>query len=267
MNPKNLHGEIEYIAKSNLYKFGADGDNRLMVALCLIISLSQQLDYGNYALCKVNKLSDDATKDIVNKECVQLLYIQQALLYYSACFDTILQIVYFGFHIAEDFDTKERYIELLKEVRFKRIQSRLNERPNDNNCKYILKMIKVYYCSGRSVITDIINSVKHRGGISVQTLNTYIPPIANSMSITYEMVNKQPRFNIPQNYTVVKAEWFYPYTDSIEKYTHALELANKRIKNFIDCILKFMNISPNTINQSNFKLPFYFDNNGAEQAK
>ena len=266
MNLKNLHSEIEYIAKSSLYKWGANGDNRLMAALCLIMNLSHQLDYGNYALRGVSKVSENCSMDTTSKECVQLLYIQQAFQHYSACFDTILQIVYFGFHIAKDFSSHKKYLATLKGANFENITKKLGDRPNDDHCKYMLKVIRIYYNTGRSVINDAVNSAKHRGGISVPSLNTYIPPIANCQGVTYKN-NGGPEFTVSKDYAVIKADWFYPYTATIGEYMHALELANKRIKKFIDAILNCMNISPDTINKSDFKLPFYYDNYGTEQTK
>lgn len=264
---KDIHDEIKLIATSNLYRFGANGDNRLMAAQCLIMNLSHQLDFGNYSIIQINRLQSKDKLPTVDKECMQLLHIQEALLYYSACYDTLLQIAYFGFHIANDFSTKEDYNKRLENCKWNLISTRLEKFKGEECIDKLIKLLKVHYQNGRTIISEIINNAKHRGGISVPSLNTYIPDIANCSGVTFEEKDGIYKFNVPDNFIVVQANWFYPYTKGISEYRDSLYLANKRIYCFFSQLLKLMNLTPESINDSNFKIPLNFDTYGTEQDK
>lgn len=251
MNLLNLHYEMQYIAKSNLYRFGANGDNRLMAAICLFMNLSHQLDFGNYSIIKIEKL-EKSSSSTQEKDYLLLLQIQQSLLFYSACFDTILQFVYFATHISSDFTTEEEYKKEQKKVTFNYLQQQMQDEPK---FKLLVSIIDSYYKKQRKPLADIINSIKHRGGISLPTINKYIPEIANCSSISIERSKSGAiKFLVPKDFTVVKASWFYPLTKSIEEYLSILETTNGEIVNFAKEVLGCLGINCDSVNDKNFSL-------------
>lgn len=248
MNLLYLHDEMQFISKSLLYKFGANGDNRLMAALCLFMNLSHLLDFGNYSLIKLDKLEKSSCTQ--EKDYLLLLQIQQSLLYYSGCYDTILQIVSFATHISESFSTEEEYRKKLQDVNYNSIK---NAMKNESKFRELISILDTYYNNKRKSIAELINSIKHRGGISLPTLNKYIPDIANCSAISYERTESGAfKSVVPEDFTVVKACWFYPLTKSIEEYLSILETTNGEIVNFAKDVLACLGINSISVNEKDF---------------
>lgn len=249
MNLRNLHDEAKYIATSTLYMYGANGDHQLMAALCLFMSLNQQLDFGNYSICKLDKLKANNNQKNESIDYLQLLHIQQALLCYSACFDTILQIIYFATHISSDFRTETEYAQELRKVTITRIKNALQKQ----NESELVPIIEKYYETKRKPIAETINSFKHRGGISLPTLNNYIPEIAHCPHVSLTK-SSSGRFTCktPEKLIVMKASWFYPLTKSLTEYLSLLHEANDIIVNFSIEVLDCLGITREKVNLKDF---------------
>lgn len=263
MKLKNLQSWLTLVVRSQLYRFGANGDNRLMAALCIFCSISKYLDLGNYTL-RQSKKSYHALKSD-NSELLQLLDIQQALLYYSSCFDSIMQFVFFAFHFAPKFKTEEEFKDTLKNFRWCKIENKLTKYSDGSDHKRLLNLLQNSYKQDDE-FWECINSLKHRGGISIPSLNTYVPDIANCSGMTYSKDGSQYSFNIPDDFYIVKAQWFYPLTKTISQYQSILENANNHICDFVDDLFDLMNINEQALSDTKFTLPFYIDN-GTEQNK
>lgn len=250
MNLLSLHNEIKEIADSDFYRFGAYGDNRMMAALCLFMSLSQQLDYGNYCYTKADHLEKNADLDFKSKELLQLLFIQQSLLHYSACFDTILQIIYFSTHLANDFKSEEDFTNELPKVERNTFKSKLKSL-EPNLAVSLHNILELYYDKKRVSISNLINSIKHRGGISTESLNTYIPDVANCSGVNIHK-DETGKVIVEQSgdFNIVRANWFYPITKSINEYLSILEVGNHDIVDFAKSIHNCLGIDK-LISESN----------------
>lgn len=259
---KTLHDKIQMLARSTQYKFGANGDNRLMASFCLMMSLSHQFDYANYAFKKVIEISQNNCMSKETRECFQLMNVQQSILYYSACYDTLLQIIYFAFHFAPLFKNQKEFVKSLNGcVWIKRkggLKAQMIKSIKDSFEREFFDRVSDLYENKRIPLQEIANTIKHRGGVSTPTLNTYLPEIANGVQkITIIKNGDDVEFDIPEQFSIIKASWFYPLSYSMEYFVDILRKNNLIVYDFVEYLFGIMNLNEKALDDCNFKLPFY----------
>ena len=283
---KTLIKSIQGISKNPLFRNCANGDHRLMAALCLFFNLSHQFDFANYATKKAIRNFNDA-KDCEltqeSRDCIVLFNIEHAILSYSACYDKILQIVYFAFHFAKDFSTKKEFQEQLSRCRWyeksfdangnnKEIGLKIwfNEIKSDNAHNFFEKLSNFYGPDIRGKINKYANQIKHKGGISLPLLNKYIPSVCRvetPISLKYNG-NRITLKNQETVGAIFKPEIFYPEEIIIEHFIPLLKEQNNCIFEFVEYLYTFMGLdiyNTKIIFAPQFQLPFYY--HGTEQNK
>ncbi len=283
---KDIHSIIEGIASKRLYINHIIGDRRLMAALVLYFQLSYQYDFANYALnqartilscgeCR-SELKGDA------RDCIVLFELEHAILSYNSCYDTILQIVYFAFHFADDFSTKEEYRKRLSDCKW--ISRKYKKDENGKNesiecgIKSLLRGISPdqklgeklvdFYEKDRKYIRDLSNIIKHQGGISINSLNTYIPDVKH---VKGKLPIKRDGNEYCYDPKSSPIEVFDPkilYQECIDLDGCISELIkqNNYVFEFVQYLYEFMGLEQ-ADKTTTITMPFYYDCNGKEQTK
>lgn len=275
-----------------MYRHFANDDNRLMAALCLFFSLSYQLDFANYAVKRVLRLQKNENKDLTDdaKDTIMLYELQHAILAYSSCYDTIIQIVYFAFHFAKDFNNEKGfhkqlsrckwYEEIIRQPKGSNLPTSVKrglkvwfeEIETAESKALFIKLSELYSPNCRGKVNKLANIIKHKGGISISSLNTYIPDISK-ITEPIKLVRRGTRYYpTPQSKTgeLFRAKIFYPTVIDIEECIDMLIEQNHIICNFVDYLFTFMGL--NKYNKEDllapiFELPFYYEHDGAKQNK
>lgn len=289
---KTLSDYILSISNNPLYRHFANGDNRLMAALCLFFSLSYQLDFANYAVKRVLRLQKNDNKDLTDdaRDTIILYELQHAILAYSSCYDTIIQIVYFAFHFAKDFNNEKDYLKQLSRCKW---YEEIIRQPKGSNLPIsvkrglrvwfeeietaeskalFVKLSELYGPNYRGKVNKFANIIKHKGGISISSLNTYIPDISR-ITEPIKFVKRETRYYLdPQSKIgeLFRAEIFYPTVIDIEDCIDMLIEQNHIICNFVEYLYTFMGL--NKYNKEDlfapkFELPFYYEHDGTKQDK
>lgn len=281
-----LDNFIVKISDNPLYRNCANGDNRLMASLCLYFCLNNQYSFANYATMKANRLfdnSDTANLTQETKDCLTLYNLEHAILAYSSCYDTILQIVYFAFHFAKDFQNEKKYHEQLNrclwydspivkdkesgEYKIKETGMKIwfGELSNDASKSLFEKLSTFYGASCRGKVNKYANAIKHKGGISIASLNSYIPDCIRVVSpITFTKKGDTFKFHLTdKNMTTFNPKILYPQEIDFKECLSMLENQNKIIYEFVEYLFNFMGL--NDFNKKDifapkFILPFYYEN-------
>lgn len=290
---KVLDEFVKNIGNNPLYRNCANEDNRLMAALCLFFCLHQQYSFANYALKKAIRLFDNMDSESLTdeaKDSLILFNLEHAILAYSSCYDTVLQIVYFAFHFAKDFHSGKQYLEQLNrckwsDIRFiKDRQTGLRKAEEiglkiwfseltDEASKSLFDKLSVLYgkdCRGR--VNKLANTIKHKGGISIASLNQFIPDCLRvETAFTFSKLGNTYKFTpTKSNIESFDPKILYPQEIDFVECISMLNDQNKIIYDFVEYLFNFMGL--NVFNKKDmlspdFKLPFYCDNNGTEQTK
>lgn len=290
---KVLDEFIISISNNPLYRNCANGDNRLMASLCLFFSLNQQYGFANYATMKANRLfrnleSEKLTEDA--KDCLVLFNLEHAILAYSSCYDTLLQIVYFAFHFAKEFQNEKKYQDELNrcvwynthivkdkvtgEYKAKEIGMKVWFRELTDDASKILydKLSTFYGPDCRSKVNKYANMIKHKGGISIASLNQYIPDCIRVIT-PFTFTKQGNTYKFHQTDGAVETfnpKILYPQEIDFQECLSMLKNQNTIIYDFVEDLFNFMGL--NVYNKKHifapkFSLPFYYDNHGTEQDK
>lgn len=276
---KNIVTILKEISKNPFFKNCANGDHRLMAALCLYFNLSYQFDFANYAtMVAIRTYENDDNQNLTqdSRECIVLFNLEHAILSYSACYDKILQIVYFAFHFAKEFSTKKEYQSQLNRCRWHTKDIDANGTQKESGLKFwfreiesksaqdLLKKLEDFYGSNRGKINKYANQIKHKGGISIPILNNYIPSICTIES-PFKMERDGNRlFPKFQDSTIklFKPDILYPIEVDPNNIISLLIEQNSIIYDFSDYLFKFMGLDvydANSIFAPNLQLPFYYN--------
>jgi len=218
------------------------------------------------------------------RECIILFELQHAILAYSSCYDTILQIVYFAFHFAKDFTTEKKYHKQLSRCKwFEEVPKKdkktgttivekrgvkvwLGEISSDKANTLYDKLVVFYGAGIRGKVNKYANSIKHKGGISIARLNTYIPKIIRIKRpfMIKKNISFQPLFKDVEKFD---PKVLYPEEIDFNECFSMLVEQNLEIYNFTEFLYEFMGLSnfdKKSIFASQFTLPFYYDKNDTE---
>lgn len=290
---KVLDEFVKSIGSNPLYRDCANRDNRLMAALCLFFCLHQQYSLANYALKKAIRLFDNVDSENLTdeaKDCLILFNLQHAILIYNSCYDTILQIIYFAFHFAKPFHSKSQYLKRLKRCKWSSTQSVKNKQTGleeikhtglrkcfseltDEASKSLFDKLSVFYGKDcRGSVNKLANIIKHKGGISIASLNHFIPDCCRvETSFIFSKQGNICKFAPAKgNIEMFSPKILYPQEIDFEECISMLKNQNKIIYEFVEYLFNFMGLNvfnKKDIFAQNFTLPFYYDNYDTEQTK
>ena len=288
---KTLNEFVKSISENPLYHRNcANGDNRLMAALCLFFCLHQQYSFANYALKKAIRLFDNLDTEKMTadtKDSLTLFNLQHSILAYNSCYDTILQIVYFAFHFAKQFHTQSQYLAQLNRCKWfdtqtiKDKQTGLEVIKNtglkvwfseltDETSQLLFDKLSTFYgadCRGQ--VNKLANIIKHKGGISIASLNKFIPDcIRIDTPFTFSKQGDTYKFTPEKrNIETFNPQILYPQEINFEDCISMLKGQNKIIYEFVEYLFNFMGLnvfSKKDIFAPKFTLPFYYDNYDTE---
>lgn len=291
---KVLDEIVRNIGNNPLYRNCANGDKRLMVALCLFFCLHQQYSFANYALKEAaDRLFNDLdSKNLTDdaKDSLTLFNLQHAILSYNSCYDTVLQIVYFAFHFAKDFHSRQQYLKQLNRCKWSDIRSVKDRQTGlckaeetglkiwcseltDKASKSLFDKLSVLYgedCRGR--VNKLANTIKHKGGISIASLNKFIPDcLCVETPFTFSKQGDTYKLTpVKNNIETFDPKILYPQEIDFEECISMLKYQNKIIYEFVEYLFNFMGL--NVFNKRDvfapkFTLPFYYDDYDTEQTK
>lgn len=164
----------------NLTIYAHQGDIGSVIAQHKLVEVRNLISFANIAIDKAVKETDNITK--------YCLY-RSAILDYNACYDYILQIIFFGFDFCSRVDSNQSYISQMKnncrltieqlengkrvlaDSPFKQKMSELKQ--TDTKAKEFFKAFKNFRNSllkSDVVISDWANNIKHQGGFIVEEL-------------------------------------------------------------------------------------------------
>lgn len=293
MELKVLDDYIRMISNNPLYRCGANGDKRLMASLCMFFRLNQQFSFANYALIKADNLYNNIDTEKLTdeaKNCLILFNIEHSILAYNSCYDTVLQIVYFAFHFAKDFHSEKQYLRQLSRCKWKDEYSVLNKVSNTYEKKetgltfwfseltdeisqsFFAKLSSFYGPDSRGIINQYANAIKHKGGISISLLNSYIPD-CSIVETPVEFIKEDNKILLKpenNNIKIFDTKIFYPEEIDFAESLEILKKQNTIIYEFVDFLFNYMGLNifdSKSILAPNFTLPFYYKKNGTEQDK
>lgn len=290
---KVLDDFVRNIGNNPLYRNCANGDNRLMAALCLFFCLHQQYSFANYALKKAIRLFDNMDSESLTdeaKDSLILFNLQHAILAYNSCYDTILQIVYFAFHFAKDFHSRKQYLAQLSRCKWSDIrpvkdgQTGLRKAEEtglkiwfseltDEASKSLFDKLSVLCGKDCRVrVNKLANTIKHKGGISIVSLNQYIPDCLRvETHFAFSKQGDTYKFTpTKNNIESFDPKILYPQEIDFVECISMLKNQNKIIYEFVEYLFNFMGLNifdKKDVFAPKFTLPFYYNNYGTEQTK
>jgi len=286
---QNITELIKQIKSSALYRCMANGNFHLYAALHQFENLSTNLGYANYALTLTNRcfekyeeLGDDA------KRHESFFHLRNAIISYQTCYDTILQIVFWAFHFANDVENEEdsrnvmgkcswndkfflhgKFRKKLKEESYmvyqKQIAKEISNKYSPDAADFA-NTISEYFNNKRYILNEHANIIKHRGGFTlehqsnVSYVKTPIEFIINKSKGTCSSI-------VTEDIQLVQSDWFEPLEINIPDEINLLKEQNEYIvtlANYIFKKLKFDRLSTKDIFAPEYNLPFTFKTNGTE---
>lgn len=253
---KNIHNSEEIlnkIVKAQFYSAGCGGDILLMTALTRFICVCSQFDKANYNLVKAIKLSKTFAKcETQQSQEVELLYfLQDACIGYIACYDTLLQVLYFGLRLCDEMQTQNDFQNEIKNLKW------MNSKDSLGVKEYIFQTQQINYPevvdfmhkatsffeTSRQRIAKFANAMKHGGGLILESMKSYIPPCSKAnqeITILYRP-NRRVEFVVPnEGLTFFKYDWLYPETVEPSRLINILKTQNKNIYEFAIYLYNFL---------------------------
>lgn len=185
MRKKAVIGLHQRIINSPCYLFNGSYNSCCLVALTKYICLERQLIKAYYTLCIAAKhfseSIDSSQSEARRKESElhALHNIENAIVSYNNCVDTLLQIVYFVFEFVPCFYKADDFTKYLKQCRWERIKSKFKKylnNPYPNPKAFVVYDRLDRFYSGASAIRDLANAIKHHGGLTTAKSKIPCPP-------------------------------------------------------------------------------------------
>ena len=186
---------------------------------------------------------------------LRFYHLKYAILNYNACYDYILQIIYFAFDFCEDITTQETYQEQLCQCsfgynsKFRKHFKALSE--TNVKAKELFDKLDDFYNKKRSKLSGWANAIKHRGGLSIPEM---IP-------------NRHNTCIFGDGSIVFSPETIYPHIITVEDIIEELKEQNKIICEFAEYLFDFLGF--NKVNTNKLSLndcfldvrPFVYERN------
>lgn len=195
----------------------------------LILSANHALTLGikeNHNATSNGKVTDEANK------AIRLYYLKYAIQSYNACYDYILQIIYFAFDFFSEIKSLEDYQENLKNcmvrkdgadtkfwLSFKQISTQ------NDAAKKLLKEFNKFSKKRHCRLSDWANALKHQGGIQLEELASRRPDC--------------PVHDCKGN-LIFSLDWIKPIYVTLDEVIETLKKQNIYIVEFADFLYKFI---------------------------
>jgi hypothetical protein len=182
--------------------------------------------------------STDGNNDLAQKS-YRFYFLQYAILDYNACYDYLLQIVYFGCDFFDEIKSQKDYKENLKQCTwtckkekngFKDRIDKLEQTRNDDFKAFLKKLCKFYGCkdNNKYPLAFWTNQIKHKGGFIIDELEPHGPKIEIINRITGEIV--------------FSSDSVKPISTSLKKIEECLIYHNDKIVEFADFLYTGLNL-------------------------
>lgn len=245
LSPKTTH-----IIKTKYYRFGCNGNRSLLACLTRLIALGYQLDCGNYSLLQAVKINKNKAKSSDSAEIKSLYALQNCIIAYCGCYDTILQIVYFGLGLSTTLHTKDDFLNAIKQCKWRSndktvigIEDKLKQMPYNETIFELSEKLRILFDDRhRGKVASYANSLKHGGGLLTRNFMHYISDISFVNEEVEIHINKDGtvKFNCPEKVTLFNAEWLYPKAVDIDVAIQQMYKQNEYIYMFVDYFLSIM---------------------------
>lgn len=159
---------------------------------------------------------------------LRFYHLKYAILNYNACYDYILQIIYFAFDFCEEITSPEVYQEQLAKCSFGN-SSKFRQRfkifsETNTKAKELFEKLDDFYNNKRRKLGGWANAIKHRGGLSIPEM---IP-------------NRHNTCIFGDGSIVFSPETIYPHIITIEEIIEELQEQNKIICEFSEYLFDFL---------------------------
>lgn len=215
-DPKNLHNICLSIIQSLFYKYGASGDRYIMASLSRLVTLSYQFDSANYTLKQAERLYKSKDTD----EILSQYQLQNCIISYCGCYDTLLQVIYFAFKFGGKLNDEADLINVIENCRWRADgnMSHISLRnslegllPNDRISALIKKLDHVMN-NPRQRVATLANRLKHGGGLITRKYATYISNIGYvNCTIIKGKKDKVVDIKFADKASSFMAKWLYPH--------------------------------------------------------
>lgn len=214
---ETLHNILE-IAKTSFYQCGANGDRYILASLSRLITLSYQFDSANYSLLQAERLYRDKDSD----EILSLYQLQNSIISYCGCYDTLLEVLYFAFKFCKKLDDKEDFTEALKQCRWNvdgnashlSLKNNLEGLLPNDKIAALIKKLDSFMNKSRQQVATLANHLKHGGGLITSKYATYISHIGyvnEKYIMTKGKKNNDVDIKFQAKSSFFDAEWLYPH--------------------------------------------------------
>lgn len=186
---------------------------------------------------------------------LRFYHLKYAILNYNACYDYILQIIYFAFNFSEDITTQQIYQEQLGKCTFSN-SSKFRQQfkafsETNTKAKELFDKLDDFYNNKRRKLGGWANAIKHRGGLSIPEMipNRHNTCIFESGSIVFSY------------------ETICPNIITIEEIIDELKEQNKIICEFSEYLFDFLGfnkVNTNKLSVNDWFLdvrPFVYERN------
>lgn len=241
---------LEMIVKSQFYNCGANGDQNLMAALTRYVCFCFQFDKASYTHIKALKTG---IKSEISKPdgdiFLQFYHVQDVILGYNSCYDTLLQVIKFAFQLAPELHTQEDFLDAINNCRWtsdpntQGIKELLKEQYSDNiEFQTFLKKSISFFETVRRKNAEYANKIKHGGGIIIPPLKTFIPSISkvNQKVSIIKKADGRLYFDCPENTSSFKMEWLYPDVVESQRLLQILQNQNAKIFEYAQYLFQFL---------------------------
>lgn len=235
---KNLHNIYLEIINTPFYRNGANGDRYILASLSRLIALSYQFDSANYALKQAHRLYKSKDSD----EILSQYQLQNCIISYCGCYDTLLQVIYFAFKFGEQLNDKNDFTNVTKKCRWRvdgnpshlSLRDNLNRLVQNDKITALINKLDCFMDKSRLQVAVLANHLKHGGGLITPKYATYISPIGYiNERFTIEKNGEFININIPDKTSSFKANWFYPHVIDIPTIINQMYQQNEYIYNAV----------------------------------
>lgn len=272
----NLHSILTQIVRTPFYKFGANGNRKIFASLTRFVALCYQFDSGNFSLAQAKRLSK---KDSAS-EVISLYHIQNCIISYCGCYDTLLQVIYFAFELGLPLKDKDAYLYSLRKARWnsdssqqeKGLKQLLNELSGNNQLTNFIKTIDSFMGKPRNRVASLANNLKHGGGLITDSSATFISDIGfvnEGVRIVKDKNGRFIKFETSDALSSFKSDWLYPHIIKLPDIINQMVQQNKKIYEMAEYV--YLSLAYDKLSELNHFLSDTYSNPlvnyGTEQTK
>lgn len=235
------------------------GHKNLYISTMKFEELEDLIRFANISLRDGIKEDYKATiNGVVDPRAQRVLrfyHLKYAILNYNACYDYILQIIYFAFDFCGEIDNTQNYEEQLEKCTFgytskfrKLFKEYCATKPE---AKELFDKLTDLYDIKRKKLSSWANAIKHRGNFTIPEMKP----------------NRTNACIFGEGSIVFSPEIIYPNTATIEEIIEELKMQNKYICEFAEYLFDFIGFNKTNTNKLNVEdwfldvRPFVYERN------